>query len=129
MASRESKTRNGHVTTNEFKTVKMIHNAKVIEKASGNNHGLPDYSHTPNRIYIKELKDGSFRELRAYNSDGYPILEIGYHIEPSITHNRKDSVLHYHIFGENLERSKAIELKNDSEIKQKYQIYLSEYGL
>lgn len=126
MSSRSARTRNGHVTTSEFKTIRTLHEGKVLI-GTGNNHGLPDYSHTPNRIYIKEYHDDTLREMRAYGSDGFPLVEIGYHPEPRITGNRHDKVLHYHEFDSDLGRSKAERIT--PELQEKYGKYLRGYGL
>ena len=81
MSSRGSKSDNGHVTTNEYrmKNDKKVYDAKVLVGTTKQQHGLPDYSHSPNSKYIKENPDGSFREMRVYDDTGFPIIEIGYH--------------------------------------------------
>ena len=76
MSSRGARIKNGHVTTTEFSSVREIEGAKVLV-GTGTQHGLPDYSHKPNSIYIKENRNGSFRELREYDKTGFPIIEIG----------------------------------------------------
>lgn len=126
MASRGATTKNGHVTTSEYKLVKEICGMKILTGTT-TAHGLPDFSHTPNRIYVKENKDGSLREMRFFGDDCYPVLEFGYHPEPGITGNRHDKVLHYHIFGKNLSRSKAAALTK--ELIKKYRKFLEVYGL
>lgn len=94
-------------------------------------HGLPDYSHSPNSKYIKENSDGTFREMRDYDSEKYPIVEIGYHAEPNLTGNRHEKVLHYHLFDPELKRilGGKISATENSEIYIKYRKYLREYGL
>lgn len=134
MSSRGSKATNGHVTTTEYKMKapdSYIDDAKILVGASSRHHGLPDYSHTPNSKYIKENPDGSFREMRVYGDHGEPLLEIGYHPEQPLTGNRHKPVLHYHIFGPNLERIMGgrISEKENSEIYNKYKKYLGAYGL
>ena len=121
MSSRGSRTKNGHVTNKEFRCVREFEGAKVLV-GTGTQHGLPDYSHTPNRIYIKENSDGSFRELREYDKTGFPIIEIGYHGEKHLTGNRHEKVLHYHTFEEDLSRKNAKRLTE--EIRKKYSRYL-----
>jgi hypothetical protein len=134
MSSRGSKAQNGHITTTEYKLknpYSYIYDAKVLIGTSSKNHGLPDYSHTPNRKYIKENPDGSFREMRIYGEHGRPLLEIGYHPEQSLTGNRHDYVLHYHTFETNLNRVMGgkISKTENSDIYNKYRKYLKEYGL
>ncbi|MBP5492753.1 MAG: hypothetical protein J6Y08_07900 [Clostridiales bacterium] len=131
MSSRGAKAKNGHVTTTEYETKRMVGDAKVLVGKTSNQHGLPDYSHSPNRIYIKENPDGSFREMRVYDSEGSPLLEIAYHPEPSLGGNRHTYILHYHILRADLSRGKARRLSKDDspEIYEKYKVYLKEYGL
>lgn len=131
MSSRGSRTRNGHVTTTEFnETGKTVFDAKVLI-GTGTNHGLPDYSHTPGRIYIKENPDGTFRELRKYDKTGFPVIEIAYHPEQSLTGNREDYILHFHTFEANLQRvlGGIISEKENAGIYRKYKKYLEAYGL
>ncbi len=130
MSSRGTVAANGHVTTNEYTTSKMVHDAKVLTGNDGR-HGLPDYSHSPNSKYIKENKDGSFRELRDYDDKGHPIIEIGYHPEPNLTGNRHERVLHLHTFKDNLDRVMGGKLSptEHADIYEKYKKYLEGYGL
>ena len=114
MSSRGSYIKNGHVTTEEYYSEKEVHGAKVLVGRTKASHGLPDYSHSPSRIYIKENKDGSFRELRIYDDKGYPVLEVGYHPEPSLTHGSTKSILHMHKFGEGLIRYPADFIDDDT---------------
>jgi hypothetical protein len=130
MSSRGAVIKNGHVTIDEYNTVRTVYDAKVLV-GNGGRHSLPDYSHSPNRIYIKENSDGSFKELRAYDCNGNPIIEIAYHIEPAITGNRTDKVLHYHTFKEDLSRDPGIRLSpdNNKEMYERFRKYLEEFGL
>ena len=130
MSSRGAVTINGHVTTDEYTTSKMVHDAKVLT-GNGGKHSLPDYAHSPNSKYIKENKDGTFRELRDYDGKGYPIIEIGYHVEPNLTGNRQDKVLHFHTFNASLVRTMGGKLSSAeyADIYKKYKKYLEVYGL
>lgn len=127
MSSRGALAENGHVTDTEYETIRWVEDAEVLV-GTGNNHGLPDFAHSPNSKYIKENPDGSFRELRDYDETGFPVLEIGYHPEPSLNNgSRSQKVLHYHLFGNDLSRSKARRITED--IHEKYSKYLKRYGL
>jgi len=105
--------------------------AKVLVGATSKQHGLPDFAHSPNSKYIKENRDGSFRELRDYDETGFPIIEIGYHPEPSLTGNRNTNVLHFHTFKPDLERVMGgiVSETSNPTIYEKYKKYLKEYGL
>lgn len=131
MSSRGSVAVDGGIPTDQYVEVRDIHGAKVL-KGLGHNHSLPDYSHTPNRIYIKMDDDGKFRELRVYGPDCRAYLEIALHPEPKLSQNgrSKEDVLHYHtISGPNFERSDAILLKKGDPIYEKYRYILEEFGL
>ena len=112
MSSRGAVTKNGHVTTDEYqsKDGKMVHDAKVLTGTTS---------------------DGSFREMRVYDETGFPIIEIAYHPEQSLTGNRHEYVLHYHTFKNNLERVMGGRLSETehADIYKKYKKYLEEYGL
>lgn len=110
---------------------KTINDAEVLTGTSPQNHGLPDYAHSPDAKYIKENPDGTFREMRIYDETGFPILEIGYHPEPRLTGNRHEKVLHYHTFEPNLDRELGGKLSEHehADIYEHYQKYLKEYGL
>ena len=133
MSSRGAKTQNGHVTTTEYqlKGSKMINDAKVLVGSTKQQHGLPDFAHSPDSKYIKENPDGSFCEMRVYDSKGFPVIEIAFHPEESLTGNRHDYVLHYHLFGSDLKRTPAKKLSESdhSDIYSLYSVYLKEYGL
>ena len=103
MSSRGAKTKNGHVTTDEYMSTGYVSdpNAKILIGQKGK-HGLPDFSHTPNRIYIKLNKEGTFRELRQYDENGFPVLEIGYHHEKKYDKNLANPVLHYHFLNHSI---------------------------
>ena len=133
MASRGSKIENGHVTTDEYrlKDGKFVYDAKMLIGATKQQHGLPDYSHSPNSKYIKENPDGSFREMREYGETGFPIIEIAYHSEPSLTHNRHTPVLHYHTFDSDLNRTLGgeVSMTKNANLYVRFGKYLKEYGL
>ncbi|MBR6331819.1 MAG: hypothetical protein IKR78_01630 [Dehalococcoidales bacterium] len=135
MSSRGAIIRNGHVTTDEYTYAldeydnpKKIYDAKVLVGV-GSRHNLPDYSHSPNAVYTKE-NNGMLRQLRFYDSDGYPVLEIGYHFESHLSKNNAP-VLHYHLFKKDLEREDAMLLSSTAcpELYGKYKKYLEAYGL
>lgn len=133
MSSRGSVIANGHVTTTEYqlKDGKMVYDAKVLVGTTKRHHSLPDYSHSPCSIYIKENSDGSFREMRIFDKNRFPVLEIAYHPEKKLTGNQSSSVLHYHTFGSDLRRKDAEGLSATlhPDIYKKYKKYLKEYGL
>ena len=136
MSSRGSVTKNGHVTTDEYVYVYddkgrqvTIYGAKVLEGKNGN-HSLPDFAHTPGSIYIKLDSMENFRELRAYDDKGFPVIEIGYHQERKLSGNN-DKVLHYHTFDADLTRHMGGIISPDSNptIYYRYKKYLEAFGL
>ncbi len=130
MSSRGAKIKNGHVTTDEYKSTGYISDPNAIILIGNNGrHGLPDYSHTPNRIYIKLSHDNTLRELRQYDENGHLVLEIAYHSEKSLDKDLTKRILHYHTYDQDFNRSPAIRLTKDNPIYKKYYKYLKELGL
>lgn len=131
MASRGSAAKNGHVGTSEYKTVSITNTgAKILEGYDKQHHSLPDYSHTPNSVYVKLKKDGkTLHELRIYDSNGNPVIEIAYHPEPAINNGSYDDVVHFHFFKKNLDRVLGGRVRDYPDIKEKYAKYLKEFGL
>ena len=127
MASRGSVAKNSRITDEEYKTISILpHGEKVIE-GIGSKHSMPDYSHSPNTIYVI-YKEGSFRAMRVYGGDHMPIIEITYHPEPNLNNgDREHSVWHMHVFNKkDLTHNKAKFITN--EIKQKYKELLEDIG-
>lgn len=107
----------GKSTNFTYETVGEIHGVKVL-KGIGTKHSLPEESHGSS-AYIKLKHDGTFHELRLYDKDKFLTTEIAYHREPNIS-KKQDSVLHYHIYDKNFNRTKAIELLPTDELYKKY---------
>lgn len=125
MASRGVVNRLGIVTDEEYEYA-----GNDFEDASeligiGDNHSLPDYSHTPNRIYVKTGVNG-FREMRVYGEDGKLKLEIAFHPERNLDKSG-EFVLHYHEYDDTLERTPAKPITR--EIYEKYKKYLNHWGI
>ena len=126
MSSRGSKIKNGFVTTTEYSTLyTSINNVKILN-GIGYKHSLPDFSHSSNAIYAKIRENGSLQEIRFYDSQGWPIIEIAYHPEPNIYFGSRDCVVHCHFY-DGLARSKAQRITH--ELKEKYSMYLKEFNL
>ena len=125
MSSRGAKAKNGHVTTNEYRTILITESGVKVLKGNGNNHSLPDFSHTPNSIYAKVREDGTLHEMRFYDSAGWPTFEIAYHPERNLDKSGK-RIVHYHTYHD-LSRNDAKRLSK--ELKEKYEKYLKEYDL
>lgn len=126
MASRGVVNRLGFITDVEYKnTGNDFGNASEII-GIGTNHSLPDYSHSgPNRIYVKTDSNG-FRAMRVYGDNGKAKLEIAYHPERNLKPNGAN-VLHYHLFDENLVRTRAAFLTD--ELYEQYRQYLNHWGI
>ena len=131
MSSRGSFARNGHITNCEYTTKNITSSGVKILIGIGNNHSLPEYSHTPNSIYAKLKKDGvTLHELRFFNEKGFPVFEIAYHPESKINNgNKKDSIVHFHFFDGINRYPKAYRMDEYPEIKEKYKKYLKEFNL
>ncbi len=91
MASKGSVAKNGHITTTEYETEYIYPSgSEVLRGKRKKTHSLPDYSPKSNRAYIKNNSDGSFREMKFYDSKGKLFLEIAYHPEPSVNGRNRD---------------------------------------
>lgn len=117
----------GNNVSYTYKQVGEIEGVKVLKGMNGK-HGLPETAHTGN-AYIKLDHNGNFYEMRLYDKNHCLYLEIAYHQEESLTGNRYEKVLHYHIYDSNFSmtkdapfyRSKAKILSD--EMKEKYKKY------
>ncbi len=129
MSSRGSKAKNGHVTTTEYKATHVFSSgAKILVGQDKQHHSLPDFSHTPNRVYVK-YDEGKFREMRIYDSEGKAFLEIAHHPEPKLNHgDREHAIWHFHEISEKLAHEDAQLLSNRPDLIEKYKIYLKEVG-
>ncbi len=127
MSSRGSVAKNGHYMDDEYETKYILsHGEKVIE-GIGRNHSMPDYSHSPDTIYVI-YKKGVFHAMRIYGADHMPIIEIAYHPEPKLNHGDRDhSIWHMHVYEkDNLEHKAAMFISD--EVKKKYKDYLEDIG-
>lgn len=72
---------NGKLRKYGWKTVGKVGDVKILKKIDGRNNKLPEYSNSPNSIYARYSEDGKFRQLRVYNENRVPILDVeyGYH--------------------------------------------------
>lgn len=127
MSSKGTAAENGHITDSDYKTIKITDNGVKILIGLHNNHSLPELSHSPNSIYAKLKNDGTLHEMRFFDSNGYPYIEIAYHPEPKLNNgNRVENVLHFHTF-DSLNRNDAQILTEDYKVK--YYKYLKEFDL
>lgn len=89
-----------------YKITQTIHGVKVLV-GIGTKHSLPEEAHS-SRAYIKLRSDGTFQEMRIYGKDKLLKFEIAYHMENKHLHSGRENILHYHIYGLNFERGKAM---------------------
>jgi len=90
-----------------YETVDIIEGVKVLKGIEGSGkHGLPESSHS-SEAYIKLKPDGTFHEMRLYDKSHVLYLEIAYHPEESLTGNRTENVLHYHMYDSNFSKNKT----------------------
>lgn len=99
-----------------YETVDKIEGVKVLRGLNGK-HSLPEESHS-SEAYIKLKPDGTFHEMRFYDKDHYLTLEIAYHPEPKLG-SRTESVLHYHVYDRNFNRTSARKLSKAMEKRYK----------
>lgn len=90
-----------------YETIGKIEGVKVLQGLGGK-HSLPEEAHS-SEAYIKLKPDGTFHEMRFYDKDHYLTFEIAYHPEPKLDNGAK-SVLHYHIYDRNFNRTSAKKL-------------------
>lgn len=130
MSSRGAVILNGHFGTDEYRTIYVTDSgAKILEGNDKKHHSLPDYAHTPNSVYVKMKYDGvTLHEMRFYDDERKPIIEIAYHPEPKINNGSRGDIVHFHIY-HGLDRDEPIRMDEHPEIKQKYAKYLKEFGL
>lgn len=83
----------GFSTPNKWYTVSVIYGVKVLmPKDKHKNLSLPERSNTPNTSYLLYKHDGTFKQMRVYDSERKPKYDIDYHML-----NGKMS-LHKHIY-------------------------------
>lgn len=105
-----------------YETVDYIEGVKVLKGLNGK-HGLPEEAHSSN-AYIKLKPDGTFHEMRIYDSNHYLVKEIAYHPEPNLNNGDKTkNILHIHEYKRNNFKERTPRLMTSEEIK-KYKKYL-----
>ena len=112
----------GNPVPYSYETVGRIDEIKVLQGINGK-HSLPEEAHS-SEAYIKLKPDGTFHEMRIYDSDHYLVKEIAYHPEPEINGgNRVDNVLHIHEYQRDNFQNRPPRKMTDAEFK-KYKKYL-----
>lgn len=87
----------GNVAKYRWETVGTVHGVKVLTlKDRGASRKLPEEARS-SRMYIQQHEDGSFSQLRIYDSQHRLRFEIGFHREPAVD-KTGGSVLHYHLY-------------------------------
>lgn len=125
MSSRGSVAKNGHVGTDQYRTVEVLPSGAKVLEGNGNYHSLPDYSHSPNSVYVKYNANKTYVTIRFYGADHRMYLEIAYHPEPNIGGPGKP-VWHYHAYEPTMEHPRAKPLT--SEMIKNYIRYLEDVG-
>lgn len=112
----------GNPAPYSYETIGHIDDVKVLQGINGK-HSLPEEAHS-SAAYIKLKPDGTFHEMRIYDSDHYLVKEIAYHPEPKINNgNRSESILHIHEYKRDDFGHRTVRLLTQEEI-QKYRKYL-----
>ena len=87
----------GNIVKYRWETVGKISGVKILElKDKGVSRKLPEEARS-SRMYIQQHSDGTFSQLRIYDSFHRLRFEVGYHREPTLDKTGK-SVLHYHVY-------------------------------
>jgi hypothetical protein len=106
----------------EYKTVKVIAGIKVLDPIkTGDSRVLPDMSNTPNTQYILLSQKGAFKQLRVYDENRHPIIDIEY----GKSHRGSDK-LHIHSWKGGRENNGRSLTKKE---KRKYGKILKEAGV
>ena len=125
MSSRGSVAKNGHVGTDEYKTVEVLPSGAKVLEGNGNHHSLPDYSHSPNAVYVKYNASKSYVTIRFYGEDRRMYLEIAYYPEQKVG-KPGVPVWHYHTYGPDMKHDNVHVLTAD--VAEKYMVYLKKVG-
>lgn len=110
----------GNSVPDTYETIDYIEGVPVLKGLNGK-HSLPEESKS-SKAYIKLEKDGTFREMRIYDENHYIKYEIAYHVEPNLTGNRHDKVLHIHEYRRDDFINRPVRLLTNEEF-QKYKKY------
>lgn len=93
----------GKIATQRWEVVGKIHGVKVLRPILPNGQNrisqkLPEESHS-SRMYIRQHADGTFAELRVYDTQHRLRFELANHPERSLDKSGKN-VIHYHIYSQ-----------------------------
>lgn len=105
----------GNFVAYTYETVGCIEGVKVLCGLNGK-HGLPEEAHS-STAYIQLKPDGTFHEMRIYDSDHYLVKEIAYHPEPKLNNGKKENVLHVHDYQRDNFKDREPRFLNQEEIK------------
>lgn len=87
----------GNVAKYRWETVGTVHGVKVLAlRDRGLSRKLPEEAHS-SRMYVMQRPNGSFSQLRVYDSKHRLRFEIGFHREPAVD-KTGSPVLHYHLY-------------------------------
>lgn len=91
----------GKIVASRWEAVGTVHGVKVLRQLlpAGQkriSQKLPEESHS-SRMYIRQHEDGTFAELRVYDSQHRLRFELANHPERTLDKSGKN-VLHYHVY-------------------------------
>ena len=98
-----------------YETVGEIEGVKVLRGLNGK-HGLPEEAHSSS-AYIQLKPSGTFHEMRIYDDEHYLLKEIAYHLEPKLTGNRTEYILHIHEYLRDKFNNRTTRLLTNEELK------------
>lgn len=105
---------------------KMADNVIVLGQKSANKSGkLPEESHTPNRVYVSFMADGSdVKEIAQYGDDGKKLYAI-HTLEHRNRYSKECISPHYHIWKNGSQSKEGYPLTKEM---QQLLTYVRQYG-
>lgn len=86
MGGRGTFLKEGGFTEQHWNTTGLLHDVKVLQRKDPKARiGLPSFSNTPGTMYIAINREGKFHQLRKYNDDRSPVLDVDYGIDTPLT--------------------------------------------
>ena len=102
----------GFSTPNLWHSISYIYGIKIlVPRKEGKSLSLPERSNTPSTSYLIYKPDGTFKQMRIFDSERKPVYDIDYHIV-----NGK-LILHKHIYKNGIRGAEHIPLTQEEHKK------------